>query len=194
MKHSPDFILASGSPRRKQLLSDAGFSFEVKTVAFEETFPEEMDVSEVAEFLARGKNQAHREVYNDEVILTADTVVIFNDHILGKPENEAEAIRTLGMLSGQSHQVVTGVCISSPHSKQMFSVETEVKFRMLQSSEIAHYVHAYKPFDKAGSYAIQEWIGLIGVEWIKGSFYNVVGLPVLEVSQTLQNDFGIKPT
>lgn len=191
MEHSNSFILASGSPRRKQLLQDAGFEFEVKTIPFEEDFPDTMDASQVAEFLAIGKNNAHRAVFSKEVIVTADTVVIYNEEILGKPQNGEEAVKTLKKLSGNTHKVVTGVCISSDKNQQSFSVTTEVKFKSLSETEIDHYVVKFNPMDKAGSYAIQEWIGLIGVEWIKGSFYNVVGLPVHEVYETLRKDFSI---
>jgi len=186
MKLSNKLILASGSPRRKELLEKLGVEFEVKTIQVEETFSHELRVTEVAEFLAVKKNRANRRARQDEVIITADTVVIHDNQILGKPDNEQDAISTLQKISGKTHKVVTGVCISSPDLEQSFSVTTEVKFRELLAEEIEYYVSAFKPMDKAGSYAIQEWIGLIGVEWIKGSFYNVVGLPVFEVYQTLK--------
>lgn len=189
MTLSNKLILASGSPRRKQLLSEAGFKFEVKTVPFEEVFPEDMNAGEVAEFLAKGKNEAHRDVFKDEVILTADTVVILDNMILGKPSSEEEAISVISKLSGRTHQVITGVCISDSNKTISFSSTTEVKFRTLASNEIKHYVHSYKPMDKAGSYAIQEWIGLIGIESIKGSYFNVVGLPIDQVYQTMKEHF-----
>lgn len=193
MKPSTKFLLASGSPRRKQLLEDAGFSIDVKTVSFDEVFPEDMEAIKVAEFLAIGKNKAHREVFGKQIILTADTVVIFNNIILGKPESSEEAINTLKLLSGKIHQVVTGVCISSKEKAVSFSSSTEVQFKDLSEKEINYYVDRFKPFDKAGSYAIQEWIGLIGIKWIKGSYYNVVGLPVEQVYTTLTNEFEVYP-
>ncbi|MEM0940115.1 MAG: Maf family nucleotide pyrophosphatase [Bacteroidota bacterium] len=190
MRLSNRLILASGSPRRKQLLQDAGFDFEVKTVPFEEVFPEDMASEKVAEFLAIGKNEAHRKALENElIILTADTVVVFNDQILGKPKDEREAINTLNLLSGEIHDVITGVCISLLELQHSFSCKTQVKFKSLSDKEIKLYVENYKPMDKAGSYAIQEWIGLIGIEWINGSYYNVVGLPVHEVYQLLKDKF-----
>ncbi|MEM6737128.1 MAG: Maf family nucleotide pyrophosphatase [Bacteroidota bacterium] len=189
MRLSSRLILASGSPRRKQLLQDAGFDFEVKTVPFEEVFPEDMESERVAEFLAIGKNDAYRKTLGNELVLTADTIVVFNDQILGKPKNEQEAINTLKLLSGEIHEVITGVCISLLETQHSFSCKTQVKFKSLLDEEIEFYIQNYRPMDKAGSYAIQEWIGLIGIEWINGSYYNVVGLPVHEVYQLLKNKF-----
>lgn len=191
MKLSSELILASGSPRRKQLLEDIGLSFEVKTVFFEEDFPKSMPTVKVAEFLAVGKNKANRESLMDQIILTADTVVIFNDKILGKPADEEDAIKTIQLLSGKVHEVVTGVCISDLNKQVTFSNTTKVKFRKLSTEEVEYYVSHFKPMDKAGSYAIQEWIGLIGIEWIEGSYYNVVGLPVDEVYRILKEEFSI---
>jgi len=189
MKLSNKLILASGSPRRKQLLEDAGFDFEVKTIPFDESFPEDLPSEKVAEYLAKGKNKAHRQAFSDEIILTADTVVIFNDQILGKPVNAEEAISTIKLLSGKIHEVMTGVCISSPEKQIAFSCTTKVKFEELTETEIRYYVEKCKPMDKAGSYAIQEWIGLIGIEWIEGSYYNVVGLPMHQVYRILMKEF-----
>jgi len=189
MKLSNKLLLASGSPRRRQLLEDAGFDFEVKTVPFDESFPEDLPSEKVAEHLAKGKNETHRQSFLDEIILTADTVVIFNDRILGKPEDAEEAISTIKLLSGKIHEVVTGVCISSPDKQVAFSCTTKVKFEELTEPEIRSYVEKYHPMDKAGSYAIQEWIGLIGIEWIEGSYYNVVGLPMHKVYRILVEEF-----
>lgn len=189
MPLSNNLILASGSPRRKQLLSEAGFDFEIRTVPIEETYPEDLAASQVAEFLAKEKNKAHRQIVENEIILTADTVVILNETILGKPKSQKEAIETLELLSGKIHMVTTGVCISDAQKIQSFSTTTKVKFRELTIEEIHHYVENYKPMDKAGSYAIQEWIGLIGIEWIEGSYYNVVGLPVSQVQACLLQHF-----
>ncbi len=189
MKHFNNLILASNSPRRKQLLIEAGFEFSVKTIPFDEVFPEEMDTGKVAEFLAVEKNHAHRSAFKNGTILTADTVVVFNNNILGKPKDSGEAIKVLQLLSGKIHQVITGVCISNEEKEMSFSNQTEVKFHQLTDEEINHYVSSFPPLDKAGSYGIQDWIGLIGVEWIKGSFYNVVGLPVDQVYKTLKEEF-----
>lgn len=189
MKLSNDLILASGSPRRKQLLDDIGLDFEVKTVKFEEVFPADLPAQKVAEYLAVGKNQANRLMSGSEIIIAADTIVIFNDQILGKPANEDEAIKTIQLLSGKVHEVITGVCISDATKQVAFSSTTKVKFRVLDEEEVKYYVSRFKPMDKAGSYAIQEWIGLIGIEWIEGSYYNVVGLPVDEVYRILKEEF-----
>ncbi|MEQ9467867.1 MAG: Maf family nucleotide pyrophosphatase [Ekhidna sp.] len=189
MKHFSNLILASKSPRRKQLLQEAGFEFEVKTIDFDETFPENLASGKVAEYLAVEKNKAHRAAFGEGVIITADTVVIFSDKILGKPQDEEEARRVLKILSGKIHQVVTGVCISSAEKQVSFSNLTEVKFHELSDEEIAHYIQIAPPLDKAGSYGIQDWIGLIGVEWIRGSYFNVVGLPVDQVYKVLKDEF-----
>lgn len=189
MKPLPKIILASGSPRRKELLEMAGLQFEVFSLPVEETFPETLPSREVAEYLAIEKNKAYRLVLKDDIILTADTVVIIDDQILGKPKDAGEALQMLQLLSGKIHQVISGVCISSINKKHSFSSLTEVKFKELTTEEIKHYIEHYAPYDKAGGYAIQEWIGLIGIEWIKGSYYNVVGLPVDKVVEAI-NRFG----
>ncbi len=189
MKHFNNLILASNSPRRKQLLEAAGFDFKVRAVEIDEVFPEEMDVMQVAEYLATEKNKANRKAFHSGTIISADTVVIFKDRILGKPKDDDEARQVLQFLSGKTHLVVSGVCISDNSKEISFSNVTEVKFRSLSDEEISHYLVVAPPLDKAGSYGIQDWIGLIGVEWIKGSFYNVVGLPVDEVYQKLKEHF-----
>ncbi|SNS69304.1 septum formation protein [Ekhidna lutea] len=190
MKHFNNLILASNSPRRKQLLEEIGLQFEVKTIPFEETFPEDLASDKVAEYLAIEKNKAHREAFGDDsTIITADTVVIFTDKILGKPKSKEEAKKILQILSGKIHQVMSGVCISKGEKQVSFSNLTEVMFRELTEGEIDYFIEAEPPLDKAGSYGIQDWIGKIGVEWIKGSFYNVVGLPVDQVYTVLKEDF-----
>ena len=191
MKHFNNLILASKSPRRKQLLEQTGFDFEVNTIEFDEVFPKDMEASKVAEYLAVEKNKAHRKAFQKGTIITADTVVIFSDTILGKPKDKAEAKRTLKILSGKIHQVMSGVCISDEEKQVSFSNMTEVKFHELTDEEIEHYVSTSSPMDKAGSYGIQEWIGLIGVEWIKGSYFNVVGLPVDQVYKVFKEEFEI---
>lgn len=189
MKHLDNLILASKSPRRKKLLEQAGFQFAVRTIEFDEVFPEDLDPAKVAEYLAIEKNKAHRAAFKSGTIITSDTVVLFNDQILGKPKDADEAKKVLRLLSGKIHQVISGVCISDLEKQISFSNLTEVKFRDLDSEEIDYYVKSESPMDKAGSYGIQDWIGLIGVEWVKGSYYNVVGLPVDEVYRTLMNEF-----
>lgn len=186
MKPLPKIILASGSPRRKELLEMVGLQFEVFSLPVEETFPETLPSREVAEYLAIEKNKAYRLVLKDDIILTADTVVVIDDQILGKPKDAGEALQMLQLLSGKIHQVISGVCISSINKKHSFSSLTEVKFKELATEEIKHYIEHYAPYDKAGGYAIQEWIGLIGIEWIKGSYYNVVGLPVDKVVEAIK--------
>lgn len=176
---SHKLILASNSPRRQQLMREAGFRFSVRVLAVEENFPESMPVAEVAEYLARKKGQAHQSAMAlDEIVITADTTVILEDQVLNKPADEAEARQMLRKLSGAEHQVVTGVCLSLPDLQESFSDVTRVNFRRLEASEIDYYINHYQPFDKAGAYAIQEWIGMVGIERIEGSYYNVVGLPL----------------
>ena len=173
-------ILASQSPRRRQLLTDAGIEFELAPrFECEESFSEEMPAAEVAEYLANLKSEAYPESLGEkDILLTADTVVIACNRILGKPADRAEAIAMITMLSGCEHEVVTGVTLRSAEKVKRFSVSSKVHFRTLSQEEIEYYVDTYKPFDKAGSYGIQEWIGYVGIEGIEGSFYNVMGLPV----------------
>ena len=193
MKHLNRLILGSQSPRRKELLEKAGFTFKIEMIDFDESFPKELPSLDVAEYLAIEKNKAYRESFNDEVIITADTVVISNDRILGKPEDRNEAIKMLSLLSDTSHSVTTGVCISDAKKQHVINSSTEVKVKTLSIKEIDYYVDNFSPFDKAGAYGIQEWFGLIAVEWIKGSFFNVVGLPIDQVYSILKSDFGISP-
>ncbi len=179
-------ILASNSPRRKQLLSELGFEFTVRTCQVDEDFPDDMLPGEVAEYLARKKNKANREIASTgEVVITADTVVIRDRDILNKPEDVQEAYDMIKSLSGRAHDVVTGVCISNHEQVNSFSVKTTVHFAELSDEEIYHYIEIAKPFDKAGAYGIQEWIGLIGVTRLEGSYSNVVGLPTREVYEAL---------
>lgn len=180
-------ILASGSPRRQELLRDAGLTFEVRLLPVEEHFPEDMPALEVAEYLAVKKGKAHQErMQADEVVITADTTVVIDDVVLNKPADEAEALGMLQRLSGRRHQVVTGVCLSFPDRQASFSDTTAVYFRGLDKREMTYYVTHYQPFDKAGAYAIQEWIGMVGIERIEGSYFNVVGLPVAKLFTTLR--------
>jgi septum formation protein len=186
--------LCSQSPRRKQILQDANYSFEVKSFKIEESFPVDMVKNKVAEFIAVQKNNHYQKIFDKKNIITADTTVVFEDEILGKPNNYAEAKRMLERLSGQTHQVITGVCISNTTQSFSFSSITDVSFKVLSSKEIKFYIDTFKPFDKAGGYGIQEWIGIIGVVGIRGCYYNVVGLPIQELFQTLRDKFHILPS
>lgn len=181
-------ILASNSPRRRELLAGLGFPFEVRVMdGIDESYPEDLPVSEVALYIAGKKAAAYRQtIANDELIITADTVVIVGDEILGKPTSESDAVRMLQELSGRTHQVTTGVCLLTSESESRFDVTTDVTFKTLTDEEIGFYVSQYKPFDKAGAYGIQEWIGYIGVTGLHGSYYNVMGLPVQRIYNELQ--------
>lgn len=184
-------ILASGSPRRRQLMEQAGFSFEVMAADVDETNPPGMPPAEVPAFLAKKKAAVIAEKYPDILVVAADTIVILENDILGKPADAAEAIQMLHRINGKKHDVITGVCIRMGDQSVVFSTLTEVHFRPLSDDQILHYVQEYKPMDKAGSYAIQEWIGLVGIEKINGDFYNVMGLPVSEVYRHI-NNFQVK--
>lgn len=204
-------ILASNSPRRKELLAGLDIPFEVKVIqGIDESFPESLPAYDTAQYIAVKKAQAYRPLLDSSInhqqpsdgnpellILTADTVVIApsseeqNDQegkgiILGKPKDAADASRMLEMLSGKTHHVVTGVCITSLEKQRQFSVVTEVTFKKLSKEEIDYYVGHYKPFDKAGAYGIQEWIGYIGCTSLKGSYFNVMGLPVQRIYEVLK--------
>ena len=182
-------ILASNSPRRKELLAGLGMPFEVRVLnGINESYPSSMPVSEVALHIAGLKADAYRATMaSNEIIITADTVVIVDDMILGKPHDEAEAYHMLKLLSGRTHQVTTGVCLLAEGWDRRFSVTTDVTFKTLSDEEINYYITTYKPFDKAGAYGIQEWIGYIGVTALKGSYYNVMGLPVQRIYEALQS-------
>ncbi len=181
-------ILASNSPRRKELLAGLGLPFEVRVLQdIDESYPDDLPVSEVALYIAGKKADAYRTIVNDdELIITADTVVIVGDEILGKPVDEADAERMLRQLSGRIHQVTTGVCLLTASQERRFAVTTDVTFKELSDEEIRYYVTTYKPFDKAGAYGIQEWIGYVGVTCLHGSYYNVMGLPVQRIYETIR--------
>ncbi len=181
-------ILGSQSPRRSALLKNLGISFTIRSKEVDESYPASIKKEEVAEYLSRKKATAFLEdLKENEVLITCDTVVILEDNILGKPTNEIEARSMLQSLSGKQHQVVSGVCISSISHAHSFSVVTEVYFKPLKKNEIDYYLEKFQPFDKAGAYGIQEWIGMIGVEKIEGSYYNVMGLPVKELFEELNS-------
>lgn len=183
MKKDYNIILSSNSPRRKKLLAGLDLRFEVRVIPdIDESYPEELPVKETAEYIAVKKAEAYRAVMqNNDLVLTADTVVILGDKVLGKPADLDEARAMLRMLSGQTHQVITGVCLTTKDNQRHFSVTTDVTFDNLSEDEINYYVEHYKPLDKAGAYGIQEWIGHVGVTSIKGSYFNVMGLPVQRI-------------
>lgn len=181
------FILASNSPRRKELLAYVIPNFIVKTKEVEEIYPEEIQKNRVAEYLAKLKASVFEgEIAANEILITADTIILLRKTIFGKPKNKEDAIRILQQLSGKKHQVITGVCIKSATKELTFSHSTEVVFKELSLEEITFYIDKFKPYDKAGAYAIQEWIGFIGVEEINGDYNNIVGLPVQELFERLK--------
>ena len=173
-------VLASNSPRRKELLSGLGIDYEVKTLPdIDESFPEGLTEVETATYIARAKADVYRNIMqSDELIITADTIVWLDGEVMGKPVDEEDARRMLRALSGKTHQVITGVCLTTADVQKAFATVTDVTFCSLSEEEIAHYVEIYRPMDKAGSYGIQEWIGFVGVESISGSYFNVMGLPI----------------
>ena len=182
-------VLASNSPRRQELLKSLDLDFEVMVKdGVEEDFPQTLKNKEVAEYLAVKKAQAYAgEVKMDNLLLiTADTIVVCDGVILGKPADAAEAREMLKMLSGKSHKVITGVALTTPQVQRSFSVKTKVYFKRLSEADIDYYIQRYQPFDKAGAYGIQEWIGLVGIDYIEGSYHNVMGLPVQRLYAELQ--------
>ena len=185
-------VLASHSPRRQELLKGLGVDFSVNVInGIDESYPATMPKEEVAEYLAVKKHEAYT-VGEDELLITADTIVVVDDEILGKPKDAADARRMLRTISGRTHKVVTGVCLATATELFRSATSTEVTFRQLRDSEIDYYVERYKPFDKAGAYGIQEWIGYVGVEGIRGSYYNVMGFPVQRVYEEMTRHFGLK--
>ncbi|WDF76102.1 Maf family nucleotide pyrophosphatase [Mucilaginibacter sp. KACC 22773] len=183
----PKIILASKSPRRQELLRLMDMEFEVVLKDVDESYPEGLTPPEVAVYIARKKAEAFDQTVRDEVVLTADTIVCVDGLILGKPETPAHAVEMLQMLSGKVHQVITGVCLLYKHQYNVFFDVSEVFFRKLTLDEISGYVTRYNPLDKAGSYGIQERIGLIGIEKLSGSYTNVVGLPTEKLYAQLVN-------
>jgi septum formation protein len=180
-------ILASKSPRRQQLLEGLDIPFDIRVKDTDEIVPDGMDNREVAQYLAQLKADAFdvTELGSEEILITADTVVILDGKILGKPSDYQEAFAMLKGLSGNTHKVVTGVCLKQGKRFKSFKSETKVQFRSLSDQEISYYLEKYKPYDKAGSYGIQEWIGYIGIERIEGSYFNVMGLPVQKLYDEL---------
>lgn len=189
----PRLILASQSPRRHQLLEGLGFSFDIETRPVEETFPDDLPIQKVAAYLSQKKAAAFSlPDLEDKIIITADTVVILDQTILGKPANETEAADMLTRLSGKNHEVITGVTIRSSSQQHTFSDTTTVGFKKLTRAEINYYISRYQPFDKAGAYGAQEWMGMAAIDSLQGSYFNVMGLPVHKLYAALLS-FGIKP-
>ena len=182
-----NIILGSVSPRRKELLTDLGLIFSIKTTNKEETFSRILKQEEIAEFLAKQKSEfLSEDLKQNDLLITADTIVSFKNELLNKPKNKEEAFRTLNKLSENTHKVITGVCLKSKNKEIVFSVTTLVTFNALSEEEIHHYINKYNPYDKAGAYGIQDWIGKIGIKNINGSYTNVVGLPISELYQHLK--------
>lgn len=181
-------VLASNSPRRRKLLAGLGYPYEVRVLdGIDESYPDTLRGSEVAAYISRVKAEAYRATMaEDELIITADTIVCLDDRVLGKPADELEAIAMLRSLSGRTHQVYTGVTIVTSVDNSTFVSRSDVTFSSLTDEEINHYVTHYRPMDKAGAYGIQEWIGYIGVERIEGSYFNVMGLPVQRLYSELK--------
>jgi septum formation protein len=182
-----NIILASQSPRRKQLLEQLGYTFTQKSKDTDESFSKEIPLREMAEHLSVKKAAAFaEEIKHRDLIIASDTIVLIDNEILNKPNTNQEAFAMLAKLSGKQHEVITGVCLKSKAKEMSFSVSTTVFFEELKKEEINYYIEKYKPFDKAGAYGIQEWIGLIGVSKIEGSFYNVMGFPTKEVCEAIE--------
>jgi septum formation protein len=189
MNFTRSLVLASSSPRRQYLMKEAGFTFTVEKPDVEESFPDDMPAEQAAKYLASKKAEYFRPKMKDEVIVTADTVVILGDQILNKPLDRAEGIKMLSMLSGKTHIVMTGVCILSKEWEESFDDTTEVLFKNLTQQEIEFYIDNYKPYDKAGAYGAQDWIGMVAIEKITGSYFNVMGLPIHKVYHHLTTKF-----
>ncbi|MFN5421668.1 MAG: Maf family protein [bacterium] len=186
-------ILASGSPRRKTLFEWAELPFEIVVSDADESFNQSDSPSDIALSIACKKNIAARAIMNNEqassIVVSADTIVVLDNKVIGKPQDRDDAICILQQLSGKTHRVITAVCISDHQKEYTFFDTTHVTFHELTDEQITHYVDHYKPFDKAGAYAIQEWIGVVGIRAIEGDFYNVMGLPISRVVTTLKTEF-----
>ncbi|WP_165023775.1 Maf-like protein [Dysgonomonas sp. ZJ279] len=181
-------ILASNSPRRKELLSGLDINYTIKILPdIDESYPDNIKKEDVAIYIAKKKANAYFDCLKDNtVLITADTIVLLDGKVYGKPIDEEEAKQMLRELSGKTHQVITGVCITTKEKQHTFGVSSEVRFALIEESEIEYYVTKYKPLDKAGAYGVQEWIGYIAVEYISGSYFNIMGLPVQRLYQELK--------
>ena len=185
-------VLGSKSPRRHALIKELGFPVKIKTLEIEEVYSQEMPVEQVPQYLAQLKSQPYlASLEPNELLITSDTVVILKNELLGKPANETEAKKMLQRLSGNTHEVITGVSMTLDGKTVNISAKTKVHFKELTESQIDHYVHTYQPLDKAGSYGIQEWIGYIGISGIEGCYYNVMGLPVSAIHSAIRSNFSL---
>ncbi len=185
--HNVSIILGSKSPRRRELLSKLDIDFESISIDADESFETHMPIHEVAEYLAVKKSQAYQAELNKTILITSDTTVLCGNQILNKPSDKQEATAMLHLLSGKTHRVNTGVCLRNALQKVSFNETTEVEFEVLTDDEISYYIDQYKPYDKAGGYGIQEWIGMIGISGINGCYYNVMGLPISKLYNELCN-------
>jgi septum formation protein len=186
--HPYKIILGSNSPRRKELLAGLGLSFEVRPISdLDESYPDSLKSGDIALYIAAKKAEAYLPaLQKDELLITADTIVCINNKVLGKPTDRDDAFRMLQTLSGQTHEVITGVCLTTQNKSVSFSVVSTVRFAPISEDDINYYIDTFHPYDKAGAYGIQEWIGYVAVEGIQGSFYNVMGLPIQRVYQELR--------
>ncbi len=186
-------ILASNSPRRRELLGGLGLVFEVRVLpGIDESYPDDLQGGDIPLYISKKKANAYVcQLSDDELLITADTIVWLDGQVLEKPKDDADACRMLRALSGKTHQVFTGVCLTTTEKQISFSCRSDVTFCTLTDEEINYYVSHYRPLDKAGAYGVQEWIGYVGVERIEGSFFNVVGLPVQRLYQALKQNFNI---
>ena len=184
-----EVILASNSPRRRELLSGLDIDYIVKTLPdIDESYPDHLVREEIPLYIAQAKSQSYRSLLKENnLLITADTIVWLDGKVYGKPQNEEEAKNMLRALSGKTHEVLTGVCVADKYKEEAFCAVSKVRFAILDEEEIDYYIKKYKPYDKAGSYGVQEWIGYIGVESLEGSFYNVMGLPVRMLYKTLKD-------
>lgn len=183
-----NIILASNSPRRKELLSGLNIPYEIKTLPdIDESYPDNLIGKDIAIYIAKEKANAYLDQLDDNTLLiTADTIVLLDGKVYGKPSDDTDAKQMLRDLSGKTHQVITGVCITTKDKQVSFGVSSEVRFAKLEDDEIEYYVSNYKPFDKAGAYGVQEWIGYIAVEYISGSYFNIMGLPIQRLYRELK--------
>ncbi len=194
-KFNYNIVLASKSPRRQQLLKDLGLTFEIRTKEVEEDFSDTLKAQGIPLYLCKKKaDEFLNELRPNDLLITADTVVWINDTVLNKPEDEKDAFRMLKMLNGQSHFVYTAVCITTLEKQELFFDETKVTFNNLSDDELRYYIRVHKPFDKAGSYGVQDWLGLCGINKVDGCFYNVMGFPVQKFYMVMREKFGFTIT
>lgn len=182
-------VLCSNSPRRKELLKGLGLNFQTRIIdGIDESYDKSLPGEDIAKMISEKKAESYKATMSsDELIITADTIVYVDGEVLGKPQNKIDAARMLKMISGKCHDVITGVCLLTSNKRISFSVKTKVSFAQIADDEISFYIENYKPYDKAGAYGIQEWIGYIGVDSIQGSYFNVMGLPVQRLYSELKN-------